>query len=89
MVLLVHPNANVNELWQATLLLFCFVIMAAGFNIFFAQHLPLAEGIILFVHIFGFFVFLLAFWILGEHGKCMKGDMQSPRICITSTLIEL
>ncbi|KAK4634235.1 hypothetical protein CLAFUW4_00789 [Fulvia fulva] len=72
MVLLVHPNADVNQLWQATLLLFCFIVMAAAFNIFFAQHLPLAEGIILFAHIFGFFVFLLAFWILGEHAPASR-----------------
>lgn len=44
LILLVNPNANVGELWQATLLLYCFVLMAVGFNIFCAQHLPLAEG---------------------------------------------
>lgn len=36
---------------------------------FFAQHLPLAEGIILFFHVFAFFVFLLVFWIMGDHGE--------------------
>lgn len=86
MVLLVHPNADVNQLWQATLLLFCFIVMAAAFNIFFAQHLPLAEGIILFAHIFGFFVFLLAFWILGEHGKHLHDDMPSCRTCLIAHL---
>lgn len=33
MVLLVHPDANVSELWQSTLLLYCFLLLAVGFNI--------------------------------------------------------
>jgi hypothetical protein len=89
LVLLVNPNANVGELWQATLLLYCFVFMAVGFNIFCAQHLPLAEGkswphlhtndrllillgVLLCVHVFGFFVFLLTFWIMADHAPASK-----------------
>ncbi|KAF2172958.1 hypothetical protein M409DRAFT_49461 [Zasmidium cellare ATCC 36951] len=72
MVLLVHPNADVGQLWQTTLLLYCFIALAVAFNIFFAQHLPLAEGIILFVHIFAFFVFLLVFWIMGDHAPAKQ-----------------
>ncbi|SMR44927.1 unnamed protein product [Zymoseptoria tritici ST99CH_3D1] len=72
LILLVNPNANVGELWQATLLLYCFVLMAVGFNIFCAQHLPLAEGVLLCVHVFGFFVFLLTFWIMADHAPASK-----------------
>lgn len=71
MIKLVHPDADVSQLWQVTLLLWCFIMLAVGFNIFFARHLPLTEGIILFLHVFGFFVFLLAFWIMGDHGMCL------------------
>jgi choline transport protein len=46
---------------------FVFVLLTVGFNIFFAQHLPLAEGLLLFLHIFGFFAFLLTLWIMAEH----------------------
>lgn len=53
MVLLIHPEADVATLWKTTLLTFLFVLLTVAFNIFFAQHLPLAEGIILFAHIFG------------------------------------
>lgn len=67
MVKLVYPLASVDELWKTTLLLYCFCFLAVGFNIFFAQHLPLAEGIILFAHVFAFFAFLLALWIMGDH----------------------
>ncbi|KAK5127065.1 hypothetical protein LTR85_008424 [Meristemomyces frigidus] len=64
MVLLVYPNANVDELWQTTLMVFLFVALTVGFNIFFARHLPLAEGVVLFIHIFAFFAFLLTLWIM-------------------------
>lgn len=53
MILLMHPNPDIANLWKTTLLVFAFVLLTVGFNIFFAQHLPLAEGIILFVHVFG------------------------------------
>lgn len=44
LVLLVHPNASVAEPWKTTLILYTFILLAVGFNIFCAQHLPLAEG---------------------------------------------
>lgn len=56
MILLMHPEADVSRLYQATLLLYCFLVLCVGFNIFCAQQLPLAEGILLFVHVLGFFV---------------------------------
>ncbi|KAK3724871.1 hypothetical protein LTR37_000919 [Vermiconidia calcicola] len=72
MVLLVHPEAAVTTLWQTTLILFLFVMLTVGFNIFFAHHLPLAEGIILFAHVFGFFAFMLTLWIMADHAPASK-----------------
>jgi len=67
MVNLAFPEAKYDLAWQATLTVFLFIILTVGFNMFFAQHLPLAEGIVLFLHVFGFFAFLLTFWILADH----------------------
>ena len=67
MILLANPDADLSENWQITLIVFLFILLCVGFNIFFAQQLPLAEGIILFVHVFGFFAFLLVLWIMAEH----------------------
>lgn len=67
MVRLTYPNAGYDLLWQATLTVFLFIVLTVGFNIFFAQHLPLAEGIVLFLHVFGFFAFLLTLWIMADH----------------------
>lgn len=72
MVLLVYPDANVSTLWQTTLLVFLFVILTVGFNVFFARHLPLAEGIVLFLHIFAFFAFVLTLWIMADHAPAKQ-----------------
>ncbi|KAK1060755.1 hypothetical protein LTR33_012836 [Friedmanniomyces endolithicus] len=71
MVVLVNPNANVETLWETTLLVFFFVLLTVGFNVFFAHHLPLAEGIVLFLHVFAFFAFLLTLWIMADHAPAV------------------
>lgn len=40
-------------------------ICVAFFNIFLAKHLPLVEGIILGLHVLGFFAVLVPQWVLG------------------------
>ncbi|KAK3117303.1 hypothetical protein LTR53_001484 [Teratosphaeriaceae sp. CCFEE 6253] len=71
-VLLVYPEANVKTLWQTALLVCLFVILTVGFNIFFAHHLPLAEGIVLFLHIFAWFAFILTLWIMADHAPAAQ-----------------
>ena len=72
MVMLVHPDTNIAGPWQTTLIVFAFVILAVCFNIFFARHLPLAEGVVLFLHIFAFFAFLLTLWIMADHAPASE-----------------
>ncbi|KAJ4983075.1 amino acid transporter [Stagonosporopsis vannaccii] len=66
MVLLVHPEAQVGKLWHVTLIMMLWLLLMVGFNIFLAQHLPLAEGIVLVLHVFAFFAFLILFWTMAE-----------------------
>ncbi|CAO2649329.1 Nn.00g067140.m01.CDS01 [Neocucurbitaria sp. VM-36] len=66
MVLLVNPDAHIGELWHVTLIMFLWLFLMVGFNIFLAQHLPLAEGIVLVLHVFAFFAFLILFWTMAE-----------------------
>lgn len=66
MVLLVYPDAHIGELWHITLIMFLWLLLMVGFNIFLAQHLPLAEGIVLVLHVFAFFAFLILFWTMAE-----------------------
>lgn len=67
MVQLTHGGDHYALSWQVTMTVFLFIMLTVGFNIFFAQHLPLAEGIVLFLHVFGFFAFLLTLWIMTDH----------------------
>ena len=67
MVQLTHSSSDYTLPWQTTLTVFLFILLTVGFNIYFAQHLPLAEGIVLFLHVFGFFAFLLTLWIMADH----------------------
>ncbi|ORY09001.1 amino acid permease-like protein [Clohesyomyces aquaticus] len=66
LVILVHPEAEIGSLWHVTLIMFLWLFLMFGFNIFLAQHLPLAEGIILVLHVLAFFAFLIVFWTMAE-----------------------
>ena len=66
MILIANPDAQIGELWHVTLIMFLWLFLMIGFNIFLAQHLPLAEGIVLVLHVFAFFAFLILFWTMAE-----------------------
>ncbi|KAF2110208.1 amino acid permease-like protein [Lophiotrema nucula] len=66
LVLLVNPDAQLGELWHVTLIMFLWLFLMVGFNMFCAQYLPLAEGIILVLHVVAFFAFLILFWTTAE-----------------------
>lgn len=42
------------------------------FNTFLAKKLPLVEGIVLIVHIFGFFAVVVTLWVLGPRGDAAQ-----------------
>lgn len=67
-----NPDTTFSTQWQVTLLMFAFTFLIVAFNIWGAHHLPLAEGIILFAHIFGFFAFLIIFWVMADHAPADK-----------------
>lgn len=66
MVLIANPEAQIQELWHVTLIMMLWILLMIGFNIFLAQHLPLAEGLVLVLHVLGFFAFLILFWTMAE-----------------------
>lgn len=72
MVLLVYPDATVASLWQTALLIWAIMILAFAFNIFAAKYLPLAESIVLVIHVLGFLAFLIAMWAFGHHAPVEK-----------------
>ncbi|KAH9207657.1 putative GABA permease [Leptodontidium sp. 2 PMI_412] len=63
--LLVINNANYSfERWHGTLLAMAISSFAIIFNTYLAKKLPLVEGIILILHICGFFAILVPLWVL-------------------------
>ena len=47
-------------------------MLTSMFFQFAAQHLPLAEGIILVLHVLGFFAFLILFWTMAERSPAKE-----------------
>ena len=46
-----------------------FLALTFGFNIFLSHKLPLAEGIILVLHVLAFFAYLIVFWVMADLGS--------------------
>jgi choline transport protein len=53
------------ERWHGTLLIIAVASFSIIFNTLLARKLPLVEGIVLVLHIFGFFAVFITMWVLG------------------------
>lgn len=58
--------------WHGTLLTFAVASFSVFFNTFLVKRLPLVEGIVLIVHIFGFFAVLVTLWVLGPRASASE-----------------
>ena len=63
-LIVINDATYTPERWQGTLLTWVAVIAVASFNIFFAKHLPLAEGIFCSVHFFAFVPVIVCLWVM-------------------------
>jgi choline transport protein len=52
--------------WHATLIIFAVLTFCFVFNAFLASKLPLLEGIVVVIHICGFFAILIVLWVLAD-----------------------
>ncbi|KAE9961348.1 hypothetical protein EG327_004581, partial [Venturia inaequalis] len=58
--------------WQGTLLTIAMALVMAFFNTYGARQLPLLEGLVLCLHIFGFFAILIPLWVLAPKQSAVK-----------------
>lgn len=72
-----HPDTYTPQPWHGTLLVIAVASVALMFNTFLAQKLPIIEGIILIIHVFGFFSILIVLWVLARHPRRPKSSAQS------------
>jgi hypothetical protein len=63
-VIALNDASYVAQPWHATLMIIAVAAVAILFNTFFAKKLPLIEGVILIIHVFGFFGVLIPLWAL-------------------------
>lgn len=71
LIALNKPDYNF-EAWHGTLLVFAVSAFNVVFNTFLAKKLPLVEGIVLVVHIFGFIAVLVVLWVMGPKGDAYE-----------------
>lgn len=61
-MIILNDASYVPQSWHATLLTIATVSVAVVFNSFFVRKLPLIEGLVLVLLIFGFFGVLIPLW---------------------------
>jgi hypothetical protein len=59
-----YPETYVPQPWHGTVFVIGNACTAFFFNTFLAQKLPIIEGVILIIHVFGFFAVLIPLWVL-------------------------
>ncbi|RMZ86823.1 hypothetical protein DV736_g5952, partial [Chaetothyriales sp. CBS 134916] len=63
-LIVLNDASYVFERWHGTLLVIAIVAFCILFNSFFASKLPMIEGIVLIIHLLGFFAVLIPLWTL-------------------------
>lgn len=71
LVILNNPD-YVPERWHGTLLIMAVATFSILFNTLLARKLPLVEGIVLVLHIFGFFAVFITMWVLGPRSEAKE-----------------
>lgn len=77
LIVLNNPTTYVFERWHGTLLVIAIVAFCIIFNSFLAVKLPMVEGIVLILHVLGFFAVLIPLWTL------------SPRLSAHDVFLEI
>ncbi|KAL1844145.1 hypothetical protein VTK73DRAFT_2654 [Phialemonium thermophilum] len=67
-LLVLNDAAYVFRAWHGTLLVIAVTAFCIVFNTFLAKRLPMVEGMVLIVHILGFFAVLVPLWVLAPRG---------------------
>ena len=58
--------------WHGALLTMAYVLSAILFNTYAIGKMPVLEGLAVILHIFGFFAFLIIFWVMGPRAPAKQ-----------------
>jgi amino acid transporter len=67
-LLILNNPDYIPESWHGTLLVIAVTAFCIIFNTFLAKRLPLVEGMVLIIHVLGFFAVLVPMWVLAPRG---------------------
>ncbi|CAO2653632.1 Nn.00g030430.m01.CDS01 [Neocucurbitaria sp. VM-36] len=68
-LVILNNDSYVPQRWHGTLLIIAVASFSIIFNTLLARKLPLVEGTVLVLHIFGFFAIFITMWVLGPRSK--------------------
>ncbi|KAF2187994.1 amino acid transporter [Zopfia rhizophila CBS 207.26] len=68
-LIILNNGSYVPERWHGTLLVIAVATVSIIFNTLLARKLPLIEGTVLILHIFGFFAVFITMWVLAPRSK--------------------
>ncbi|KAK3073974.1 hypothetical protein LTR53_003978 [Teratosphaeriaceae sp. CCFEE 6253] len=63
-IIVLSKPAYAIQSWQTALLAMAVVIVAVLFNTLLYRKLPIIEGIVMIIHVFGFFAFVVVLWVM-------------------------
>lgn len=69
LLVLNYPDTYTFERWHGTLLVIAVSCFAVIFNTVAAKQLPMIEGLVLILHVFGFFAILIPLWVLAPRNS--------------------
>jgi choline transport protein len=64
-LIVLNDDSYTPERWHSTLLMIGILLVSTLVNTVGARHLAKLEGIILFLHIIGFFAIIIPLWVMG------------------------
>jgi len=68
-LIILNVETYIPHPWHGTMLVIAIVAFCIIFNTFLARRLPMVEGIVLIVHILGFFAVLIPLWVLAPRNS--------------------
>ena len=71
-LIVLNDATYIYERWHGTLLVIAIVAFCILFNSFLAARLPMVEGIVLILHILGFFAVLITLWVLSPRAPASE-----------------
>lgn len=68
-LLVLNDESYQFERWHGTLLVIAIACFSIIFNTVAAKQLPMVEGLVLILHVFGFFALLIPLWVLAPRNS--------------------